>query len=237
MNSLPSDNHPDFINFDDDKHSFITSALRQLNALFLNTLFKTYFRLKIEGREHLPKQGSYILASNHSSHMDSVILALASGAPLDQFCFLAAKDYYFDSNNCKIQFYKKMLNLVPFDRRVSLSALKKNIATCRYCVEHHKNLIVFPEGTRSLDGKIQPFKTGVAMLAAALRVPVIPAYIEGAYECMPKGQAWPSPGKVWVRLGPKIEFADEQKKITAQDYKRFTEELYVAVQNLKGEYK
>lgn len=226
-----NDNSVDF----DSNKSVLTHLLRKFNAVFLKVLFKTYFTLKIEGAEHIPLHQPYILASNHASHMDSVVLALASGATLDQFCFLAAKDYYFDDNNLQIQFYKNMLNLVPFDRRVSLSAIKKNIALCRSCIEQNKNLIVFPEGTRSMDGQIQPFKTGVAMLAAALDIPVIPAYIQGTYDCMPKGRSWPKPGKVVVRLGQGLKLDSEQKRVTAQDYKMFTQKLYEAVKALAGD--
>lgn len=71
-----------------------------------------------------------------------------------------------------------------------------------------KPLVVFAEGTRTLDGNLQPAKKGVGLLLYNAKVPVIPAYIDGTFKSMPKGSSFPKPGKVTVTYGPAIPLED-----------------------------
>ncbi len=180
-----------------------------LYFLFCKFFFRFYCPLKVDGREHIPS-GSFILCSNHNSHMDTPALMLATGMSFNQFGMIAAKDYFFDHRWRKI-FSTIAMNLIPIDRKISPHSLAKNILACKQFVKKgKKNLIMYPEGTRSSTGEIQPFKRGAAMIALELAMPLIPVYIEGTHEAMRKGNRFPKPGKINVKIGKPIS-VDENK--------------------------
>lgn len=192
--------------------------------LFCRAFFKLYCPLKVEGRENLPA-GSFILCSNHNSHMDTPVLMLATGMPFNQFGMLAARDYFFD-NPWRNRIVNFLMNLIPIDRKVSRASLVKNISACKHFVEKgRRHLIIYPEGTRSLTGEMQPFKRGPALIALELAMPLIPVYINGAYQSLGKGQRFPKLGKISVRIGKPI--------IANKDKKQVTELLENSVKKLK----
>jgi len=184
-----------------------------LYFVFCRIFFSIFCPLKVHGRENLPAR-CFILCSNHNSHMDTPVLMLATGIPFSQFGMIAAKDYFFDNS------WRKMtagiaMNLIPIDRKVSRQSLKKNISACKNFVENNEGyLIMFPEGTRSLTGDMQPFKRGAAMIALALAVPLIPAYIDGTYLSMRKGQIFPRFRKIHVRIGKPIFASHNRSRLT-----------------------
>jgi 1-acyl-sn-glycerol-3-phosphate acyltransferase len=192
--------------------------------LFCKFFFKYYCPIKVDGRENL-SQSPFILCSNHTSHMDTPVLMLATGIPFKQFGMVAAKDYFFD-NPWRNRIINLLMNLIPIDRNASRESLKKDISSCKHFVEtkgHH--LIIYPEGTRSITGEIQPFKRGPALIAHKLSMPIIPIYIDGTFQAMGKGRIFPRWGTIHVKIGKSI--------LTNQDTKKITEQLENSVKNLK----
>ena len=171
--------------------------------LFCRTLFTCYCPLVAHHRHLLPT-GSFMLCSNHCSHMDAVALMFASGLPFSRLASVAAKDYFFPDAK-KPSFSSRLLTLVPLDRSASLRDLGNTVALCRdFTIGNQGSLIMFPGGTRSLDGEIQSFKKGATMLAWQLGIPIVPAYIAGTYLTLPKGRSWIKPGRVQVYFGEPI---------------------------------
>jgi len=192
-------------------------------------LLRHYCPLRVYGAEHLPSSG-FILCSNHASHMDSVVLAVASGRRFDDCAMVAAKDYFFDRRRAQ-SMAGWFITLIPVDRRASREGLTNYMAACRSFIEagapNPRTLIIFPEGTRTLTGKMKPFKKGPAMIAAELGLPLVPAYIDGSRESWPKGRLLPRPHRVLVTIGEPIyldEFRGESRP-KVKVYRQVTELL------------
>lgn len=192
---------------------------------------RLYFRLRVSGREHLPSDGRFVLVANHSSHLDAVSLAAALPvSAIDRTFAVAARDYFFSSLGRSL-FSAVLLNALPFDRH---ARDRSSLELCADVLRVGRGaLIMFPEGTRSLDGRIQPFKRGIGMLAAGTDLPVVPAYIEGAHRAWPKGSRFPRPLRVRVTIGEPRTFADVPADREGQ--MRVAAEVERAVRELAGD--
>lgn len=166
---------------------------------FCRLFFTCYCGLTVEGRHHLPRE-PFLLCSNHASHMDSAALMTASGRNFRSFALLGASDYFFRSPRLRWS-VAPLMNVIPIDRRPGAKSLAACLATCHRFLETGGCLILYPEGTRSPDGEMRAFKTGAGLFASALGVPVVPAYIEGTHQVLPKGRSVPRPGALTVRFG------------------------------------
>ena len=182
--------------------------LRRAFQSFSRAVFRVYARLEVAPGEPLPSE-PFLLCSNHSSHLDSAVLMVASGLPFDAFRLLAASDY-FDPQSTAGRLIRVVLNIIAIDRASEHAVrLRHTIAECRELIRTEQvRLIAFPEGTRSTDGKMRPFKRGAAFMALALGVPVVPAYIDGAGRSLPKGSWVPKPTPIRVQFGRAIRPED-----------------------------
>jgi len=176
---------------------------------FCRAFFKWYCPLMVEQRHKLP-DGPFLLCSNHTSHADSAVLMTASGRSFRSFALIGASDYFFRSPGVRWA-VSPLMNVIPIDRDPGAKSLSACLDTCRqFMHQTGGSLILYPEGTRSQDGKMQPFKSGAALFAIELDVPVIPAYIEGTHHILPKGDYFPRARPVTVRFGEPIELARPQ---------------------------
>jgi 1-acyl-sn-glycerol-3-phosphate acyltransferase len=167
---------------------------------FCRSFFTLYCPLHIEGQQLLPDE-PFLLCSNHSSHADSAVLMTATGRRFREFALLGASDYFFYSTR-KRWLLSKLMNVIPIDRRPGPRSLSACITQCQcFLSENGKCLILYPEGTRSPDGEMRKFKTGVGWLASELRIPIVPAFIEGTHGILPKGHSVPRSHRVTVRFG------------------------------------
>lgn len=181
----------------------MTGLTRRGFEWFTRAAFRWYCRLHVTGRDRLPPL-PYIVCSNHSSHMDAIVLMAATGRPFAQFGLLAATDYFF-SNALVHRAFSSLVKLIPIDRERGSAGLPRTIGLCReFLAPGERGLVIFPEGTRSRTGQIGRFKRGVALIASELALPIVPAYIEGSSTLMPKGRLFPRPGRVTVHLGEPI---------------------------------
>ncbi|MEJ7613795.1 MAG: AMP-binding protein [Candidatus Fervidibacter sacchari] len=237
---------------------------RRLTCQLLRWAYRRWFDFEAHGLENLPEQGPFIIAANHSSHMDTgaIIVAFAerdearkrarvhakelrtaprtshlasdtrpsSLAPRPIFV-LGARDYFFNTP-LKGWFFHTFLRVVPFDRTTNpLEGLRIAAAI----LQAGYPLLIFPEGTRSVTGKLQPFKPGLGLLAIETGVPIVPALIEGTFEALPKGRLIPRRSKIKVTFGEpvKVEMLVTDRKVLAEIppserrelYQRLTEEV------------
>jgi 1-acyl-sn-glycerol-3-phosphate acyltransferase len=162
-------------------------------------------RLTIHGREHLPVEPPFVLAGNHVSHLDALVLA----APLpwrlrDRIFPVAAGDNFFETPVMSF-FAAGFLNALPIWRKKcgphALQQLRERLLgePCGY--------ILFPEGTRSRDGTMGRFKAGLGMLVAGTYVPVVPCHLEGTYEALPPHGRRPRFCRITMRVGQPLTFA------------------------------
>ncbi|MEM7247977.1 MAG: AMP-binding protein [Acidobacteriota bacterium] len=160
-------------------------------------LYRYWFTLDTRGLERLPTDGPFLLAANHQSHLDAGAVLAALRPTGRRVRVVAARDYFFDTPT-KGAFFSSLLGAVPFDRH---GGHERGFARCREVLASGQPLLIFPEGTRSLDGRLQAFKPGVGRLALETGVPVVPVRIEGAHEALPKGARWPKRHPLRVLLG------------------------------------
>jgi 1-acyl-sn-glycerol-3-phosphate acyltransferase len=170
----------------------------------LNLGFRLFHRLAVEGRNFIPPNGSFVLAANHSSHLDALILASCLPLRLRANAYpIAAGDTFFQ-RPVTAAMSAVFLNALPMWRKSSVSHsladLRARLASelCAY--------IIFPEGTRSRDGTMTRFKAGIGMLLAGTSIPIVPCRLWGTFEALPPGRRWPRPGKIRVKLGPPLVF-------------------------------
>jgi len=171
---------------------------------------------KVEGREWVRDlERPVIFAANHSSHADtSLILHALGDHARERTVVAAAADYWF-KRPLLGNIVSLFLNTFPFSRTGGAQA---QLHSSSQLLKSGWNLVLFPEGSRSPDGRIQEFKAGVGHLANETGTPVVPMHIRGAYQIMPKGQKLPLPGPVRVRIGkPIAPQADEgSRQFTAR---------------------
>jgi len=196
---------------------------RSLTCQLLRWAYHRWFDFEAHGLENLPEQGPFVIAANHSSHMDTgaIIVALAErdeafkrarvqakephpaphiSHPAPLFV-LGARDYFFNTL-LRGWFFHTFLRVVPFDRTVNpLEGLRIAAAILKAGYP----LLIFPEGTRSVTGKLQPFKPGLGLLAIETGVPIVPTLIEGTFEALPKGKLIPKRSKIKVTFGEPVK--------------------------------
>jgi 1-acyl-sn-glycerol-3-phosphate acyltransferase len=166
-------------------------------------------RPRIYGGEQLAANGPYIFAANHTSHLDAPLILAA--LPLRVRLHLrtaAAADYFFTSW-WKSTLAKTLFNAFSFERR-SFAGLSR----AQRLLKDGYNILLFPEGTRSKDGQLQPFKCGVGKLALATQASVVPVWIEGAYAAMPKGARLARRHRVEIRFGTPLQFAQDLDRMS-----------------------
>jgi long-chain acyl-CoA synthetase len=153
--------------------------------------------------EYLPQDRPYLIAANHASHLDGACVLTAVRSRVDQLNIVAAQDYFADSE-FRGWFLRTFANAVPFDRHGDFAA---SLVAARKLVDVRRPLLVFPEGTRSESGQLQPFKTGVGLLAYELDVPVVPLHIAGTQQALPRGTHKPERHPLRLLFGEALETA------------------------------
>jgi 1-acyl-sn-glycerol-3-phosphate acyltransferase len=187
------------------EHGLVSSLLRAGWWSFVRLFLGLVNGLEIRGRQHLPAAGPFVMVANHESHLDALVLASALPLSLrDQLFPLAAGDVFFETP-ALAAFAAHFLNALPVWRRNAgrhgLNDLRKRL------LEEAAVYLLFPEGGRSRDGRMKPFKHGVGMLVAGTDVPVVPCYLDGPLEAFPPGSWLPAAHKVRLRIGRPRSFA------------------------------
>lgn len=198
--------------------------LRRPVALVIRGLLRTYGGLRIEGAENLPNDGSFVLVANHTSHLDALcLLAALPLARLPRAATVAAEDYFFQSR-ARFWIAALTVNALPFTRG---KGARESLAACAEVLAQEGSvLIIFPEGTRARDGKLQPFRGGIGALVAGRELPVLPCHIDGAHRAWPKGGRWPRPARLRLRIGRPRSYAARLERAA------IAEELHDAVEAL-----
>jgi len=164
--------------------------------VILTPVFLVLYRVKTEGREHVPKKGPAVLAANHQSFCDSFFIPLV----VPRKVTFLAKAEYFDS--WKTAWFFRAAGQIPI-RRAGGSASERALETARHDVLAQGRLLgLYPEGTRALDGRVHKGRTGVTRLSRECQVPVIPVGVVGTEEVQPVNAKMMRPFKrVIVRFG------------------------------------
>ncbi len=162
-------------------------------------LFRRFFDFRAGGLEHLPQDRPYLIAANHASHLDSACVYAAVHSHVDHLNIATSKHYLTDSE--LRWFLSTFVNAIPFDGHDNFAA---GLVRTRQLMGVRRPLLIFPEGTRSVNGQLQPFKAGVGLLAYELDAPVVPLHIAGTGEALPKGTRTPSRHPLRLLFGPPL---------------------------------
>lgn len=163
--------------------------------LYVST--RILLRAKVVGGDRIPKEGAFIMVSNHVSFLDPVLV----GTSIVRGSYFLARDTLF--NKPVSSWVLKRLHCIPVKRHgTDLSSLRQALRV----LSEGKPLVIFPEGTRSRDGRLKKPKRGVGFLARKARVPVIPAFVKGSFEAMPRGLKTLKLKPVTVFIGEPVVF-------------------------------
>ncbi len=192
-------------------------------------LARACFSLEVHGRENLPADEPCLVCANHTSHIDTFALAAAAGAASPRLVFLGAHDY-FSRLRWRRQLLERIICLVDFDRRSTPGATRHNLRWLGACRDDRRIVVLFPEGTRSVDGRMTRFKPGAAMFADKLGLKVVPCHIAGAHAALAKGRWLPRPRPLSVAFGPAELIAPATENETGPERGRRYEAFMARIQ-------
>jgi long-chain acyl-CoA synthetase len=160
--------------------------------------YKQVLDTRVVGAGHVPPHTNFIVAANHCSHLDMGAIKVALGDAGRDLTSLAAADYFF-RNRYRRAYFKHFTNLVPMERSGSI---RKSMDTAHEVLRRGRSMVVFPEGTRSVSGKMADFLPSLGYLALRAEVGILPAHVAGSFEALPKGAALPRARDLTVAFGP-----------------------------------
>ena len=172
----------------------------------VNAGLRLFNQLRIEGREFIPADRSFVLAANHSSHLDALVLAACLPMRMRASVYpIAAGDTFFQKPMTAAM-SALFINALPMWRK---GAVSHSLADLRARLEaEHCAYIIFPEGTRSRDGTMSRFKAGLGMLLARTAIPVVPCRLWGTFDALPASRRWPRPKPIRLKIGPPLTFPE-----------------------------
>lgn len=217
-----------------------TGTVRRIGATYalgrfvVAPLARLVYRPHVEGRGNVPKSGPVIFASNHLSFIDSIAIPVASPRPVH---FLA-KSSYFDGPGLggwlSKQFFTA-IGAVPVQRGAGQAALDA-LEQQRALLEQGSTVALYPEGTRSLDGRLYKGRTGVAFLALQTGAPVVPVGLIGTDDVMPVGAKMPSlTHRVTVKFGEPLDLGHHGPATSGRARRGATDEIMSAIHALSGQ--
>lgn len=204
-----------------------------LKYVLLGPWLRILFRPSVEGREHVPDEGPAIIASNHLSFSDSIFMPLM----VKRKVTFVAKAEYFTGRGLKgflVRMFFVGTGTIPVDRsggRAAQAAIETGLRILR----EGRLFGIYPEGTRSPDGRLYRGKTGVARLALESGAPVIPVVMLNADEIQPPGKIIPKIKRVRIRFGPPMDFSRYRGMAGDRFVERaVTDEIMYALMELSG---
>src|SRR5580765_2163906 len=195
--------------------TFLWFVFGKLVALIV----RVFFNLKVSGKEKLPQKGPFILSPNHQSFLDGPVVASQIPWRLFKNMFYVGTSEIFGHG--ALNYLGRTFRLVPVDPD---SNLVNAMRAGAYGLKKGQNLVLYPEGERSVDGTPKKFKKGAAILAAHLKVPIYPVALEGFYDSWPRSKRFPRLARLRVQFGDPI-FPPDTMTNPEETYRQLTEEL------------
>ncbi len=186
--------------------------------------FKTFFSYRVVGREKLITEGPVVIASNHESFLDPPLVGIA----YDQEVFYLARKTLFRGFGAWL--YPR-LNSIPVDQdRPDMTSLKTIIKLLR----KNKQVVVFPEGSRTLDGELQEAEAGTGLIVAKTKAVVQPVRIFGARDALPRGSGKINFCPITLVVGDPITFTDEELQAKGREgYQRIADKIMAEIAKLE----
>lgn len=211
---------------------YIEKAIVLVLLIFLKVILKTFFRLEVRGIKHIPEH-PFIIAPNHSSYLDGFVIAASVPYGLFSRLFFQGFQKYFSGRLSAI--FGRLAHVIPIDPETFLS---RALEISTQLIRKGYSLCIFPEGGRTFDGKIMEFKRGISVLSIDNNAPVVPTFIHGTFDALPRGSRFPRFKKVKVTFGKPLypSMIDSlTKPDTLDKYKFFADRIREEVIRLKLE--
>lgn len=180
----------------------------------MRALYERYLDTELSGTAYIPPTGGYVVAANHASHLDTGLVKHALGEQGDLLVALAAKDYFFD-DPVRRAYFENFTNLVPMER---YGSLRESLRLAGEILRSGYILLIFPEGTRSVTGVMIDFKPSLGYLAMKNRCGILPMFLAGTHDRLPKGNYLPKRGKVSAHVAPFASY--ERLRALTEGHKR-----------------
>lgn len=195
----------------------------------LPVVVRRWLTLRVDGLENVPLRGPVILACNHLSFLDSIVLPLHVPRPV----YFLGKSEYFDS--WRTRWFVEGCGVVPV-HRTGGDRSRDSLTTGVEILRRGDALGIYPEGTRSPDGRLYRGKTGPVRMALAARAPIIPCAVSGTQQVMPEGRRLPGRGEVRVVYGEPIDLTRQSGPINEpRALRAATDELMHEIMRLSGQ--
>lgn len=207
--------------------------LKVLARATLAPFGRALFRPTIIGRENVPARGPVIIASNHLSFADSIVITLVAPRSVS---FLA-KASYFTGSGMRGRLSKAFFSgvgAIPVERE-SAAAAQDALDAGLSVLESGDAFSIYPEGTRSLDGRLYRGRTGVAWLALTSGAPVVPVALTGTENLQPVGSSVPRLAKVTVQFGEPLDLSAHGSATSGRARRAATDEIMAAIHALSGQ--
>lgn len=189
--------------------------LYKIGRAIFTVYFGLFNKISVKGEKSIPESGGLIICANHIHWLDPVLLAVCVKR---QICYMAKAELF---KNKFFYFIMKNLNAFPVKRGTpDISAIKNSLRV----IKEGKVLGIFPEGTRSRDGKLKPAEPGVALIAVKTDAPVVPVMISGNYKLF---------GKIEVSIGNPISFTEYKgKKLSGDETNELSQSIMKEIARL-----
>jgi 1-acyl-sn-glycerol-3-phosphate acyltransferase len=200
----------------------------------LPPIAKAAWRPRVAGLEHVPDTGPVILASNHLSFVDSVVIPILVPRKV---VFLAKSDYFEGAGvkGTAVRWWFEGVGMLPIDRDDTKAAMA-SLDTALEVLGRGEAFGIYPEGTRSRDGRLYRGRTGVAHLALTARCPVVPVGLKGTQDIQPVGARLPRLARVSVEFGEPLDFTGRYDGMPLGRARReVTDEIMTAIGALTGQ--
>lgn len=176
----------------------VSAPTMTLGAKLFKASFKIYNHLTVKGIENIPTSGPYIIAPNHQSVLDGPLALAGMPASVVKQCYFYATEDHV--NNSILRYLARKNNIILMERK----ELKDSILKLAQVLKNGKNIVIFPEGSRTHTGDVGTFKKTFAILSKELNIPILPVAISGAYEAMPRGSRIANAHHISVEYLPPI---------------------------------
>jgi 1-acyl-sn-glycerol-3-phosphate acyltransferase len=178
--------------------SLLSRLWYQLWRHLLQLVAVLVYRVGYSGRENIPATGGVLVVSNHQSHFDPPLVGVGSRRQMNYVARRSLFAFPFG-------WFLKSVGAIPIDRDgIGLSGIKESLKL----LKRGEMVLIFPEGTRTRDGELGPFRPGFTTLAARSKAAILPVAIEGAFQVWPKTKKYPGLGKIRVHFGKPIPHAE-----------------------------
>ncbi len=187
--------------------AFVARAGSEILNAMQDVGYGRILRTTVSGYGNIPFHTNAIIVANHCSHLDVGLVKHALGEYGEGLVSAGARDYFYDST-FKATYFDNFTSVMPFDRHESV---RESLDRFVLLLRQGKKILIFPEGTRSVTGRMGSFKSGLGVLVQASKAGILPVYLSGTHKAMPKGRLLPDLQPLEARIGP---FLPPEKLLT-----------------------